>query len=108
VTAPTVLSGKAVAVLDAVREFLLALESAPPAPAPTPASPAPAPLAAGPARLFYRAKEFQKMVGISATTFYRLIQDGELKTVKLLGSRLIPVAEAEAFAAKLLRQMGTA
>jgi len=44
--------------------------------------------------LTYSVEAFCKAVGVGATTTYKLIKEGKLKTVKIAGRRLIPATEA--------------
>jgi hypothetical protein len=45
--------------------------------------------------LAYRVNSFCRAVGIGRTSFYRMLKDGEIKTVIIAGRRLIPAFEAE-------------
>ena len=47
-----------------------------------------------PERLAYSINEFASASALSRPTIYRMIRDGELKTAKVRGRQLIPVAEA--------------
>ena len=46
-----------------------------------------------PERLAYSINEFASASALSRPTIYRMIRDGELKTAKVRGRQLIPVAE---------------
>jgi len=46
-----------------------------------------------------RIKEFCEAYGVSRTSVYRLMDQGKLRTVLVLGRRLIPVEAAEALMA---------
>lgn len=43
----------------------------------------------------YRVKTFCRRFEISASTFWLLVQKGEIKTIKLGGSTLIPSSEVD-------------
>mgnify|MGYP003113030949 CR=1 FL=1 len=45
-------------------------------------------------RLAYSINEFANAARLSRPTVYRMIRDGELKTAKVRGRQLVPVAEA--------------
>ena len=47
-----------------------------------------------PDRLAYSINEFAAASALSRVTVYRMIRDGELKTAKVRGRQLVPVAEA--------------
>lgn len=42
---------------------------------------------------FYSPEEFSAGLGVSRATTYRLLKDGQLKSVKFMGSRRIPHTE---------------
>lgn len=48
----------------------------------------------GPERLAYTINEFAAATALSRPTIYRMIRDGELRTAKVRGRQLVPVAEA--------------
>jgi len=43
-------------------------------------------------------------LGLSRATFYRLIQAGQLKTVKIGGRRLVPPSSLEGYVARLVAE----
>jgi len=47
-----------------------------------------------PERLAYSINEFAAATALSRPTVYRMIRDGELRTAKVRGRQLVPVAEA--------------
>jgi excisionase family DNA binding protein len=58
--------------------------------------------------LAYRVKEFCQRVGISPATFYKYVNLGKIRVVKIGGRTLVPASEAERLldvtAATTLRQ----
>ena len=46
------------------------------------------------APLAYRVKDFCRLVGISASTFWKLTADGKIKVTRIGGRTLIPATEA--------------
>ncbi|PPQ26647.1 hypothetical protein CCR94_22035 [Rhodoblastus sphagnicola] len=46
-------------------------------------------------KLAYRVNDFCKAIGLSRSTFYKLLSEGKVKTVSIGGRRLVPVCEAE-------------
>jgi excisionase family DNA binding protein len=50
-----------------------------------------------PDKLAYRLEEAVRAVGLGRTTLYELIKNGQLKTVKAAGCRLILRSDIEAF-----------
>ena len=50
-------------------------------------------------RLVYRVNEACHVLGIGRTSLYKLIETGELRTVRVAGRRLIPVEAARALLA---------
>lgn len=53
--------------------------------------------------LFYRPKDAAVMLGMSRTAVFRLIKNGELKSIKRDGYRLIHVDALQEFAAALVK-----
>jgi len=49
-------------------------------------------------KLAYRVNEFCKAIGLSRSTFYKLLAEGKIKTVTVGGRRLVPAGEAERLA----------
>jgi excisionase family DNA binding protein len=58
-------------------------------------------MAAPTEKLFYKLDEVAELTGIGRTRLFKLIGEGELASVKVGKSRLVPAASLEAFAAKL-------
>ncbi|TIR15283.1 MAG: helix-turn-helix domain-containing protein [Mesorhizobium sp.] len=50
---------------------------------------------------FLRPKQAAKILGIGLTSLYQLMGDGTLRSTRVLGARLIPRDDIEAFVAKL-------
>jgi excisionase family DNA binding protein len=46
-------------------------------------------------RLGYRVNDFVAITGISRSTFYDLLKDGKIKTIRIGGRRIVPAIEAE-------------
>ena len=46
-------------------------------------------------KLAFSVNEFCEKVGLGRTTFYKLLNDKEIRTVVIGGRRLIPVSEVE-------------
>jgi len=47
------------------------------------------------AKLAYRIKETQTVTGLSRSTIYKLLDEGKLRTVRVLGCRLILAEDIE-------------
>lgn len=45
--------------------------------------------------LAYRVKDFCRLVGISASTFWKLTAAGKIKVTRIGGRTLVPAAEAQ-------------
>jgi len=58
-------------------------------------------------RLFYRPKDAAAVLGMSRTAVFRLIKDGELRSIKHEGYRLIPAAALLEYARKLEEATGS-
>lgn len=54
-------------------------------------------------RLLLRVEEVAELLDVGRTRVYELIRSGALKSVKIGGSRRIPVAAVEAYIQELLR-----
>ena len=67
-----------------------------PAPAQPPIAPPPPPARDRTPRLAYSIKDAATALGISRSTLYRLINEGELRTLRIAGRRLIQAADIEA------------
>lgn len=59
-------------------------------------------------RLFYGAREFGEMFGISKSKAAQIVMSGRVKSVWLDGRRLIPSEEVRAFADRLKVEAGLA
>ena len=59
-------------------------------------------------RLFYGAREFGELFGISKSKAAELVMAGRVKSVWLDGRRLIPAEEVRAFADRLKVEAGLA
>lgn len=46
------------------------------------------------ATLAYRVNDFCRAIGIGRSTFYKMLERGDIKTVKVGGRRLVPAPEA--------------
>lgn len=58
-------------------------------------------------RLFYRPRDAAVVLGMSRTAVFRLIKDGELRSIKHEGYRLIPAAALLEFARRLEKAAGS-
>jgi len=57
--------------------------------------------------LFVKPKRAAQLLGLSLGGVYNLLNDGSLPSIKIRGSRMIPVAGLEAFIARLLSEAST-
>jgi excisionase family DNA binding protein len=57
-----------------------------------------------PAPLFVKPKKAAALLGLSLGGVYNLLNDGSLPSIKIRGSRMIPVAAMEAFISKCLAE----
>ena len=55
--------------------------------------------AGGPEKLAYQVNEAARASGLSRTTLYELIKNGQLKTIKAAGRRLILRSDLQAYLA---------
>ncbi len=77
-------------------------------PKPKPKPKLKAPVAYGPEPLMVKPLEAARLIGVGKNVLYQLLASGELRSIKLGHSRLIPVAELRAWIARQLEEQGGA
>jgi hypothetical protein len=45
--------------------------------------------------LAYRVNDFCQAIGVGRTSFYRMVKDGQIRTVLVAGRRVVPASEAK-------------
>jgi excisionase family DNA binding protein len=75
-----------------------------PVPAPPPIAPPPPPAPERTPRLAYSIKDAATALGLSRTTLYKLINTGDLRTLRIAGRRLIQAADIEAMLSRARSQ----